>query len=308
MQRRDAREGAQKSRVFVTGGTGFVGAHVVRALSVAGYGVTVLARDLRRAAGVCALPGVVAIEGGLEDPAPWHTALVDHAACIHLALLWSDDPADDLLLADLRASVQLLGRAADAGVEHFVYTSSTAVHRPWSAAMDARSPVGGVDFYGATKASGEAYLSAVCHQGSMRGNVIRPGAVVGGPGVVGAPVRIDRRVGAMIAAARRGETLRVVRGAGRQWIGAESLAGLYVALLEYTGNHGRFVAVAPEVIPWTEVAEAVVAHVGTGRVETVEGEAPASPVFDTGETERVLGPIASARPALHAALRALCAG
>lgn len=308
MPPRDAQEGVQRSRVFVTGGTGFVGAHVVRALSAAGSGVTVLARDLRRAAGLCALPGVSAVEGSLEDTRPWHTALVGHAACIHLALLWPDDPADDLLLGDLHASVQLFSRAADAGVEHFVYTSSTAVHRPWSAAMDARSPMHSADFYGATKASGEAFLSAVCHARPMRGNVVRPGAVVGGPGVPGAPVRIDRRVVAMMDAARRGETLCVVRGEGRQWIGAEALAGLYVALLEHTGNHGRFVAVAPEVIPWTEVAEAVVSYVGAGRVETVEGDGAAPAVFDTGDTERVLGPIASARPALHAALRALCAG
>jgi len=301
-------ETATRLRVFVTGATGFVGAHVVRALSDAGHAVTMLARDPHRTTALCALPGVSAVLGRLEDPAPWHAALAGHDACIHLALLWPDDPADDLRLADLHASTQLFVRAAEAGIAHFVYTSSTAVFQPHTGTVDAQTPVRSADFYGATKASAEVFLSAVCHQGAMRGNVIRPGAVLGGPGVPGARVRVDRRVVAMVEAARRGETIRTVRGEGRQWIGAEALAGLYVALLAYPGNHARFVAVAPEVLAWREIAEAVVARVGKGRLEVVEAEVARSAVFDPGETVGALGPIASPRPALHAALRALCVG
>lgn len=295
---------AARLRVFVTGGTGFVGAHVVRALSDAGHGVTALARSPERAAALGALPGVALVRGDLADPAPWRAALAGHDACVHLALLWGD-AADDLALADVRASARLFDDAAAAGVSHVVYTSSAAVHRPWSPAMDARSPLRCADYYGATKASGEVFLSAVCHQRGARGNVLRPGAVVGGPALPGAPVRIDRRVAAMIDAARRGETLRVARGDGRQFIGAPDLARLYVALLASDCDHERFLAVAPDVIAWAEVAAMVVAHVGSGRVAVDDGDtAPA--VFDVGHTERRLGAIPSARPALREALRFLC--
>lgn len=293
-----------RSRVFVTGGTGFVGAHVVRALSEADHEVTVLARDLRRAEALRALPGVTLVQGDVSDPAPWRRELSTHDACIHLALIWGD-AADDLELADLRASAQLFELAARAGVEHMVYTSSAAVHRPWAPRMYAHDAPRSADYYGATKASGEVFLSAVCQQHPMRGNVLRPGAVVGGAGVPGAPVRIDRRVAAMIDAARRGETIRVARGEGRQFIGAGALARLYVALLASACNHERFVAVAPEVDTWEEVAGLVVAEVGAGRVEVDEGGATPT-VFDVGHTERHLGAIPSAREALREALRSLC--
>lgn len=296
-----------RSRVFVTGGTGFVGAHVVRALSEAGHGVTVLARAPRHAAALSALPGVTLTQGELEDPAPWRGALSTHDACVHLALIWGD-AADDLALADLRASARLFELAADAGVAHLIYTSSAAVHRPWRPRMDAHDALRSADYYGATKASGEAFLSAVCCQRAMRGNVLRPGAVVGAAGVPSAPVRIDRRIAGMIDAARRSETLRVARGEGRQFIAAGDLARLYVALLASGCNHERFVAVAPEVISWEEVAAMVVDVVGAGCVEVDGGDAVAPAVFDVGHTERHLGAIPSARAALREAIRFRCDG
>lgn len=290
-----------RGRVLVTGASGFIGAHVVRALSEAGRRVTALVRDPRRAAALSSLAGVTLRTGDLTDPSAWASALADHEACVHLALLWGD-ASQDLELADLRASAKLFEAAAEAGVEHMIYTSSTAAHRPWSAVMRAHDALRSEDYYGATKASAEAFLSAVCHQHAMRGNVLRPGAVVGGPGVEGAPVKIDRRIAAMIDAARRGEALRVTRGAGRQLIGARDLARLYVALLDGDRNHARYVAVAPELISWAEVASMVVDAVGAGRVEVTDEPASAPGIFDVRETEAHLGPIPCARGALREAL------
>ncbi len=289
-------------RVFVTGGTGFVGAHVVRALSEADCRVTVLARDPRAATALGALPGVTLVSGDLEDPAPWGAALSTHDACVHLALIWGD-ASDDLKLADLHACVRLFTLAAEAGVEHLIYTSSTAAHRPWKPLMNAREALQSADWYGATKASAEAFLSAVCHQHPMRGNVLRPGAVVGGPAVPGAPVRIDRRIAAMIDAARRGETLRVAPRDGRQFIAASDLARLYLALLASDCNHERFVAVEPEVIRWRDVAAQVIEQVGAGGLDVDERDATTPAVFDVRDTVQNLGPIPSARPALREALR-----
>lgn len=292
-------------RVLVTGASGFVGAHVVRALSAEGFAVTALAREPSRAAHLLALPGVSLLAGDLLNLAPWRAHLAGHDACVHLALLWGAE-ADDLELLDVRASARLFEAAADAGVGHLVYTSSTAVHRPWSPSMCASDATRTADYYGATKASGEAFLSAVCVARGVRGNVVRPGAVLGAPALPGAPMRIDHRVDAMIESARRDEAIRVKPGEGRQFIGAADLARLYVALLQGSWDGERFIAVAPEVIPWAEVAERVCEAAGGGRVEVEGGEAVVPPRFDVAHTERCLGAIPSARAALREALAARC--
>lgn len=290
-------------RVFVTGSTGFVGAHVVRALSDAGHHVTALARDASRAAPLRSLADVTVVVGDLATTSSYAPSLASHDACVHVALLWGD-AAQDLELADVRASARLFEAAAEAGVEHMIYTSSTAVHRPLDPVMRAEMQLRSADYYGATKASGEVFLSAVCHHHSMRGNVLRPGAVVGAPAVEGAPVKIDRHIASMIDAAKRGEPIRIARGAGRQFIGARSLARLYVSLLASPRNHARYIAVAPEVITWEEVASMVIDAVGAGRVEVDDAPAVTPAVFDVSETEAELGAIADARAELREGVRA----
>ncbi|MEZ4394327.1 MAG: NAD(P)-dependent oxidoreductase [Polyangiales bacterium] len=293
-------------RVFVTGASGFLGAHLVCALSAEGFAVTALVREPSRAAHLLGLPGVSLLAGDLAHPQPWRAHLAGHDACVHLALLWGAE-ADDLELLDVRASARLFEAAASAGVGHLVYTSSTAVHRPWSPSMSARDATRTADYYGATKASGEAFLSAVCAARGVRGNVVRPGAVLGAPALRGAPMRLDRRLDAMIESARRGEAIRVKPGDGRQFIGAADLARLYVALLQSPCDGERFIAVAPEVISWAEVAERVCEAAGGGRVERERAELEDPPRFDVEHTERCLGAIPSARPALREALAARCA-
>jgi uncharacterized protein (TIGR01777 family) len=69
-------------RVLITGGTGFVGAAIVGALRARGDALVVVSRDAGRAR---ALGDVAAVEGDLQSPGPWTTALSGAAAVIHLA-------------------------------------------------------------------------------------------------------------------------------------------------------------------------------------------------------------------------------
>ena len=69
-------------RVLITGGTGFVGTAIVAALRARGDALVVVSRDAGRAR---ALGDVAAVEGDLQSPGPWTTALSGAAAVIHLA-------------------------------------------------------------------------------------------------------------------------------------------------------------------------------------------------------------------------------
>jgi UDP-glucose 4-epimerase len=282
-------------RVFVTGGTGFFGAHLVSALASAGHRVTVLARDPARVRA-----GADVVIGDLRDPRALDGVLRGHDVCVHGALVWGE-AAEDVELFDARASARVFAACGDAGVGHVIYTSSTAVHRPWSGVMRASDVLGCVDAYGATKVAGEALLSALHHTHGVRAHVVRPGPIVDAPAFAGAPLRIDRKIGAMIETAKRDGVIEVPRSGGRQLVGAAELAGLYVRSLAYDAPLAHVVAVAPRVVSWVEIAELVVARAGRGRVELLDEDAP-SPVFDVSATEAALGPIGDAGAALDRAI------
>jgi dihydroflavonol-4-reductase len=113
------------SDALVTGGTGFVGANVVRELVAAGAGVRVLARpggDRRALEGV----KVEIVEGDLTDAASVRRAVAGVQAVYHVAAdyrLWTPDPAP-LYRANVDGTRAVLDAAGAAGVSRIVYTSS----------------------------------------------------------------------------------------------------------------------------------------------------------------------------------------
>jgi dihydroflavonol-4-reductase len=110
---------------LVTGGTGFVGANVVRELLRDGRGVRVLARpggDRRALAGL----DVEITEGDLLDVASLRRAVEGAGTVFHVAAdyrLWARDPGA-LYRANVDGTRALLQACADAGVARVVYTSS----------------------------------------------------------------------------------------------------------------------------------------------------------------------------------------
>lgn len=111
--------------VLVTGGTGFVGANVVRELLAEGATVRVLARpasDRRALAGL----RVEVMEGDLVDPRSVARAVAGVHVVFHVAAdyrLWAPDPAP-LYRANVEGTRAVLEAAGEAGVGRIVYTST----------------------------------------------------------------------------------------------------------------------------------------------------------------------------------------
>jgi dihydroflavonol-4-reductase len=109
----------------VTGGTGFVGAVLVRHLVESGEQVRVLARpgsDRRLLAGLA----VEVAEGDLTDPATLSACLRGCRSLFHVAALyrlWTRDRAD-FYRVNVDGTRRLLAAAGDAGVSRIVYTST----------------------------------------------------------------------------------------------------------------------------------------------------------------------------------------
>jgi dihydroflavonol-4-reductase len=110
---------------LVTGGTGFVGAHVVRALLKDGRAVRCLVRQGSRRDNLEGLNVEMAV-GDVTDPGSLRAAMAGVSTLYHCAAdyrLWAKDPAE-LDRVNVGGTENVLAAAAEAGVAKVVYTSS----------------------------------------------------------------------------------------------------------------------------------------------------------------------------------------
>jgi nucleoside-diphosphate-sugar epimerase len=126
---------ASPRSILVTGGAGYVGAVLVPALLKAGHKVTVLDLYLygdNVLADVANHPGLRQIKGDLRDRAVVKDALKGCDTVLHLACI-SNDPSFELN-PDLGKSINfdafepLVQASQDAGVNRFIYASSSSVY------------------------------------------------------------------------------------------------------------------------------------------------------------------------------------
>ncbi len=111
-------------RVLVTGGTGFLGAHLVPKLVEAGHQVRVLART----EGAALPPGVERVKGDLRDIESVKRAVAGIDALYHLAGLVSFRPEDGRKMYELHVDCtrELLARVKESGQKPRVVLASTS--------------------------------------------------------------------------------------------------------------------------------------------------------------------------------------
>jgi len=115
-------------KVFITGGTGFIGSRVLEKLVARGDEVYALARSERSAAAVEAL-GAHAVRGELGDVAALRAGMQGCDVVFHIAAwykLGANDPAK-MSSINVGGTLNVLRTAHEVGVPKIVYTSSVAV-------------------------------------------------------------------------------------------------------------------------------------------------------------------------------------
>jgi nucleoside-diphosphate-sugar epimerase len=166
--------------VFLTGGTGFIGRHLVAALLDAGCEIRCLVRSPDRAAHL-RRDGVQLVPGALEEPAGWATSLAGCDAVINAGGLVAARHRDDLFHVNGRA----VGAVADACAARetppvFVHLSSLAAAGPAprrDAPRDEAADARPVSEYGASKRAGELELERRAPR--LPATILRPGIVFG---------------------------------------------------------------------------------------------------------------------------------
>jgi UDP-glucose 4-epimerase len=270
-------------RVLVTGGAGFIGRRLVRALLAAGHEVTVA--DLRRfpADGDSnEVPaGVRNVTGDLCDPEIAARAVTDdtvaifHLAAITSVLLSIDDPVH-VHMVNVDITARLLELAREHSVESFVLASTNAVTgNVGQSVITEQIALRPLTPYGATKAAGEMLVSAYTNCYGIKGCALRFSNVYG-PGMAEKDSFIPR----LMRAARDDEGVQV-RGDGsmlRDVVHVDDVvAGIFTAWHQgHTGPlivaNGRSVSVMDMVQAARRVTGAPipVSHVPVG-----SGEMPA---------------------------------
>src|SRR5262245_3170838 len=114
-------------KTLVTGGTGFVGANVVRALLKRGTEVRALVRPRSDTRNLDRLE-VELVAGDLRDRGSLEAALDGCDRLYHVAAmyaLWTENPRE-IYDSNVAGTVNILEAALQAGVQRIVYTSSVA--------------------------------------------------------------------------------------------------------------------------------------------------------------------------------------
>jgi UDP-glucose 4-epimerase len=199
---------ADRSRVLVTGGAGFIGRRVVRALLAEGHEVTVA--DLRAFPD----PEVRSVTGDLCDPGvperavrPGTDTIIHLAAFTYVVASINDPVSTHRINVDVTARLLELARENEVG--SFLLASTNAVTgNVGSAVISEQTVLRPLNPYGATKAAGEMLLSSYANCYDITGAALRFTNVYG-PGMAEKDSFIPR----LMRAARDGEGVQV-RGDG----------------------------------------------------------------------------------------------
>lgn len=145
-------------RLAITGGTGFVGSHLLDQALAAGHDVNALTRREQ--------PGrnrLTWIAGDLHDRAALERMVSDADAVIHVAGVISGQNAATFEKGNVEGTLAMLAAATAGGVRRFVHVSSLAAREPK------------LSLYGASKERAEELV----HGSGLDWAIVRPPAVYG---------------------------------------------------------------------------------------------------------------------------------
>lgn len=145
-------------KLAITGGTGFVGSHLIEAALAAGYEVRALTRR-----DVQPRPGLEWVPGSLEDREALRQLVTDADAVIHVAGAITAANAAAFERGNVDGTLAMLAAATAGGVHRFVHVSSLAAREPK------------LSLYGASKARAEVLVE----RSGLDWAMVRPPAVYG---------------------------------------------------------------------------------------------------------------------------------
>lgn len=174
--------------ILLTGGTGFLGRHLVPALCRDGHEVRLLTRQPHAYPWLAEYHNLTVVTGDLQDAGCIHTALSGCRTVIHAGgkfRFWGDPR--EFYETNLTGTRHLLEAAAAADIEQFIHISTIAVvgQPPSDSIIDETYPPHPADPYQKSKWEAEQQVRAYHEAHGLPVVVLRPGAYYGPLGLYG---------------------------------------------------------------------------------------------------------------------------
>lgn len=244
--------------VLITGGTGFVGSALARALVDRGCRVTVIGSRERSCSRQSPRPGLTCIAADTTRPGPWQDLVAGQDALVNLAgrsvfTLWTGSAKEAIRDSRIKTTIHLVD-AIPNGAQMILLSASAAGYYGHGGEVELaeRSP-NGDDFLARVCREWEAEARRAENRGT-RVALLRLGVVLGAQGGALATMKTPFSLG-----------LGGPLGTGRQWfpwIHIDDLVAAALFLLDCDECRGPFNCTAPGVIRQKEFAQTLAAQLG----------------------------------------------
>lgn len=244
-------------RIFVTGATGFIGAHFVERALDHGHTVVGLYRSARvqnaHIATFLRERGATLVRGDILEPEKFQASLAQADCLVHFAAAFREAGAEERYFerTNVEGTRRLLKAAALQRVRRFVYCSTAGVYgRRVERVIDETSPVQPWNSYERSKLASEGVVRTNAPALGMEYVILRPTAVYGPR---------DQRLHKLFAAVSKGRFPLFGRGEGRRhMIYVTDLADAFLRACTVPGAAGKELIVAgPRAATLREILDAI---------------------------------------------------
>ena len=241
-------------KVFITGGTGFVGTHLIQRLAQDGHELCCLVRktsDVRFLKKV----GATLITGDVTDKASMLEGMKGCDWVANLANIYDFWVPDRRIYTDVNVhgTRNVMECVLEAGVSKVVHVSSCVIYgTPADCPFTEESPVGPVRFseYAQSKYDGELIAWQLCERKGLPLIVIHPAAVLGPRDHKATGRYIQNQISRRVPA-------RVFTDTVFTWVHVRDVAEIIVRALEKEGNVGEKYLAGKQQLSYQEFSEMI---------------------------------------------------